>query len=87
MSPDRMRREVEAMVAGLLSWAGEEGRIEVRERLEELASQLAEGVEAAQEATADLDSSDRIGLRQAEAAVAVLRAAHDAFKAAQAAIQ
>ncbi|PHK93399.1 hypothetical protein CR162_18865 [Pseudoroseomonas rhizosphaerae] len=71
------------MVADLLSGAGEGDRIEIREQLGEMVDQLAEGVDAALEATADLDSADRISMRQAEASLAALRAAHTALAAAR----
>lgn len=80
--PDRVRREAEAMVAALLAGAGD--RIEVGEQLGAMAQQLAEGVEAAREAAADLDRADEAGQRQADAAIASLMAARDVLAAAAA---
>lgn len=73
--PDRVRREAEAMVAALLS--GVEDRIEIGELLGEMAEQLKEGVEAAQDAAAEIDRTDSVGQRQASTAIASLTAARD----------
>lgn len=46
-----------------------------------------DGIEAAQDATADLDRNDSVAQRHAQATVAALQAAHRALAAAKATIQ
>ncbi|WP_159993638.1 hypothetical protein [Roseomonas sp. 18066] len=79
VAPDRIRREVEGMVKAWLEGAGDERRIELREKLEEMGGELGDGVEAAAEALGDLDNEDLAGKRHATAALQALRAAQDAL--------
>ncbi|ONG53283.1 hypothetical protein BKE38_12540 [Pseudoroseomonas deserti] len=79
VAPDRIRREVEGMVKIWLDGAGDERRIELRDKLEEMGGELGEGVEAATEALGDLDNEDLAGKRHATAALHALRAAKDAL--------
>lgn len=78
VSPSRMAREVDAIVA---EWrqgaAGEEGA-DVDEQLDELCEQLTAGVAAAEEAVSDVDASDAGAVKQAEHLLASLVAARDA---------
>ncbi|MFT8245161.1 hypothetical protein [Roseomonas sp. BN140053] len=80
-APERVRRTVEDIVAGWL--AGEDvDRGEVRDRLEEVAAQLAEGVEAAAEANDEIEPEQKAALAHAGKAMAAMVAARDAFTTA-----
>ncbi|HYZ33419.1 MAG TPA: hypothetical protein VE684_14205 [Crenalkalicoccus sp.] len=82
VAPNRMPREVGAIVA---EWrqgsAGEDG-IELKEQLEELREQLMAGVAAAEEAVSDVDSSEAGAVKQAGHMLAGLVATRDAAQEA-----
>lgn len=78
-APDRMRREVQGMVQAWLEGAGEEQRIELRERLGEMQEQLLEGIEAAGDMLDDIDAEDVAAKRHSDNALAALRAAREAL--------
>jgi hypothetical protein len=73
-APDRVGREAERIAK---EWAaeGEEGR----ERCQEVAEQLGEGLTAAEESAADIDRSEASAVKAGEATVRALRLARDAF--------
>ncbi|WP_419900755.1 hypothetical protein [Roseomonas sp. USHLN139] len=81
-APDRMRREVQGMVQAWLDGAGEEQRIELRDRLGEMQEQLLEGIEAAGDMMDDVDASDTVAQRHGNNALAALKAAREALVAA-----
>ena len=85
-APDRMRREVDGIVDRWLADAGDEGRIEVRELLEDIQAQLTEGVEAAQEAAADMDQAEKGAVAAAGRSLSALVAARDAIAHARSAL-
>ena len=82
-APDRMTREVDGIVARWIAGADAEGRVEVREQLEDIQAQLTEGVEAAQEAAADLDQGERAAVVAAAKSLSALVAARDAVARAR----
>ncbi|MDB5369908.1 MAG: hypothetical protein JWP20_1466 [Roseomonas sp.] len=84
-TPDRVSREVAAIVAGWLLEAGDE-REDVRERLAECRDELSAGVEDAMEQVAGLDASDKAAMRQGTQSLAALVAARDALNAAYVAL-
>lgn len=86
-TPDRVRREVESMVRAWLEGASEERRAELRERLEEMQAELATGIESAVEMMDEIEAEDQAGQRRATAALAALRAAHDALRDARAGLR
>lgn len=79
--PDRMAREVEAIVADWRLGAGEEPG-ELREQVEELREQLAAGVAAAEEQAAEIDLGEPGAARQAGRLLASLAAMRDAAQRA-----
>jgi hypothetical protein len=78
VSPSRMAREVDTIVA---EWrqaaAGEEGG-DIGDQLDELREQLVAGVAAAEEAVSDVDTSDAGAVKQAAHLLAALVATRDA---------
>ena len=82
-APDRMVREVNGIVDRWLAEVGVEGRIDLKEQLEDIQAQLAEGVEAAQEAAADLDQQERAAVSAAGKSLSALVAARDAVARAR----
>ena len=83
-APDRMARGVDGIVQRWLDDADPEGRIEVKEQLEDIQAQLSEGVEAAQEAAADMDQGERAAVNAAGRSLSALVAARDAVARARA---
>lgn len=85
VSPNRMAREVDAIVA---EWrqgeAGEDGA-DIKDQLDELREQLVAGVAAAEEAVSDVDASDAGAVKQAGHTLASLTATRDAAEDALAA--
>ena len=77
----RMAREAEKVIA---EWQGDPAldASGLRERLETLRDDLSGGVTQAQEASGDVDSSDKGAVRQAKATLDGLVAAHEAVMAA-----
>ena len=82
----RMRREVEDLVAARLANAGEDGRSALRDWLELVADQLAEGIAAGREAMDELDRDDRAAQAAGNRALAALEAAREAFGRARGAL-
>jgi hypothetical protein len=80
-----MAREVDAIIAGWQETAAGEDVADLREQLGELREQLVAGVEAAEEAASDVDTSDAGAVKQAGHLLAVLVATRDAAQAALAA--
>jgi hypothetical protein len=80
-SPDRVAREVQAIVAAWRADA-ELDQSEVNEHLAECRDSLAEGVEAAREQMDDGDSSDKAAAAQGARSLAALEAAHRAMSEA-----
>ncbi|WBV42703.1 hypothetical protein [Pseudoroseomonas cervicalis] len=85
-TPQRLRLAVEGLITEWLAEAPPGDRASLRERLDEMAQQLAEGVEEARRALDETGLSHATLRRQGEASLAALRAAHDALRAAQAAL-
>lgn len=75
-SPDRMAREVDAVVAQLRDAGDAE---EVQAWLEELRDGFAESAEAAAEAVDEVDSQEKAARRHAENAAQAMAATRDAF--------
>ncbi|MFC0408953.1 hypothetical protein [Roseomonas elaeocarpi] len=83
VAPDRVRREVENIVADWRSGLiGYDERLALRERLEEMRDQLSEGVESAQEQVDELDQAEKAAVTQGRKSLAALIAARDALAAA-----
>jgi hypothetical protein len=80
-SPDRVVREVQAIVAGWRADA-ELNQGEVNEHLAECCESLAEGIEAAREQMDDGDSSDKAAAAQGARSLASLEAAYRAMSTA-----
>jgi non-homologous end joining protein Ku len=76
---ERMRREAAALIEQMKSSIEPET---VRERLEEISEQLAEGVEAAEEQASEIDSGSKSAVAAYEGTLAALRATHAAFSRA-----
>ncbi len=85
-TPDWMTREVDGIVDRWLAETDAEGRIEVKEQLENIQAQLTEGVEAAREAAADLDQEERASVTAAAKSLSALEAARDAVARARSGI-
>ncbi|KAA2214641.1 hypothetical protein [Teichococcus oryzae] len=80
-TPDRVAREVQAIVAAWRSDAGlDQG--EVSDHLTECCESLAEGVEAARMQMDDVDSSDKAATAQGARSLAALEAAYRAMSEA-----
>jgi hypothetical protein len=77
-APDRMAREVGAIVATWLA-DPEVDRGQVRDHVETLHEDLASGAEAAEEQAADVDQSETGAAKQAARTLAALRATRDAL--------
>ncbi|HEY8611851.1 MAG TPA: hypothetical protein VIL69_11240 [Roseomonas sp.] len=75
-TPDRMAREVDAVVAQLREAGDAE---EVRAWLEELRDGFAESAETAAEAVDEVDASEKAARRHAENAAQAMAATRDAF--------
>ncbi|PZP45901.1 MAG: hypothetical protein DI601_08190 [Azospirillum brasilense] len=86
-APDRVRREVETIVEdwrrGVL---GYDERAALRERLEEMHGQLAEGVESVEEQMAEIGQDERAALVAGRRSLAALVAARDALARAHSAL-
>jgi len=82
VSPSRIAREVEAIVADWRHDASTVEPAEVSERLTELHEQLSAGAEAAAEQVSDIDRSDSAALRHANLVHAALVAAVRAVESA-----
>ncbi|WP_426954768.1 WYL domain-containing protein [Muricoccus radiodurans] len=80
-TPDRMTREVQAVVDELRAAGGEDADA-VRTWLETLRDGFAEGAESAAEQADDVDRSDAAAVRQSRNALAALEATRDALDAA-----
>ena len=79
-APARMARETDKIIA---EWQAEDLAADAfRERLETLRDDLAGGVTQAEEASGDVDSSDKGAVRQSKATLDGLVAAHEAAMAA-----
>jgi hypothetical protein len=78
VAPNRMAREVDAIVAEWRAAAAAEEETDLAEQLAELREQLAEGVAAAEEALSDADQSDAGAVKQANQVLAALVATRDA---------
>jgi hypothetical protein len=86
VSPSRMAREVDVIVAEWRQAAAGEDGADIKDQLDELREQLVAGVAAAEEAVSDVDASDAGAVKQAghllAALVATRDAAHEALAAA-----
>jgi uncharacterized coiled-coil DUF342 family protein len=76
---ERMRREAASLIEELKTSLAPD---EVRERLEEISEQLAEGIEAAEEQDCEIDAGSKTALSAYEGTLAALRATHAAFSRA-----
>ncbi len=77
----RMEREASALIG---RWSAALDPETMRERLDEIREQLAEGVEAAEESAGEIDSDSRGAVAAHQHTLAALRATHSAFaRAAQ----
>jgi uncharacterized coiled-coil DUF342 family protein len=76
---ERMRREAASLIEELKTSMAPD---EVRERLEEISEQLAEGIEAAEEQGCEIDAGSKTALSAYEGTLAALRATHAAFSRA-----
>jgi hypothetical protein len=73
---ERMRREAASLIEGLKTSLAPDS---VRERLEEISEQLADGIEAAEEQGCEIDAGSKSALSAYEGTLAALRAIHAAF--------
>ncbi len=78
VSPNRMAREVDAIVAEWQQGAAGDDGADVKDQLDELREQLTAGVAAAEEAVSDVDASDAGAVKQARHMLAALVATRDA---------
>lgn len=81
-SPIRVRQEIDSIVESWLANAAELERMEIRERLDEMQEQLAEGEESARTMIDDIDQDDKEG----KAAIASSQRNLAALQAARAAV-
>jgi uncharacterized coiled-coil DUF342 family protein len=73
---ERMRREAASLIEQLKTSMEPDA---VRERLEEISEQLADGIEAAEEQGCEIDASSKSAMASYEGTLAALRATHAAF--------
>jgi hypothetical protein len=73
---ERMRREAASLIEQLKTSMEPDA---VRERLEGISEQLAEGIEAAEEQGCEIDSGSKTAMASYEGTLAALRATHAAF--------
>ncbi len=85
VSPNRIAREVDVIVAEWRQGAVGEEQADIDEQLDELCEQLTAGVAAAEEAVSDVDASDAGAVKQARHMLAALAATRDAAQEARAA--
>lgn len=78
VTPERMAREVDAIVAEWRRMEAADEELSITEQVEELRAHLADGVSAAEEALSDVDESDAGAVKQARHMLAALTATHDA---------
>ncbi|MDQ1079674.1 hypothetical protein [Pseudoroseomonas cervicalis] len=83
-TPQRLRVAVEDLVSEWRAETSLADRASIRERLEDMAQQLAEGIAEARQALDETSLSQATLRRHGEASLAALSAAHDALHAAQA---
>ncbi|MBC9178519.1 hypothetical protein [Pseudoroseomonas ludipueritiae] len=79
----RLRREAEAVIAGL---SGTMDHDALRDVLDEVREQLEAGVEAAEEQASEIDSDDKVSARNVQRMVGAMTAARDAFGRAASAL-
>jgi hypothetical protein len=84
VAPNRMAREVDAIVAEWRQGAADDERSDIDEQLDALCEQLDAGVAAAEEALSDVDASDAGAVKQARHMLAALAATRDAGQEARA---
>lgn len=72
----RLQREATAVIDG---WAGELPAEDMRERLDSIHDQLAEGVDAAQDMGCEIEPGDTASAKVHQRSVGALMAARDAF--------